>query len=148
MVKHAPLFTPILVVGCIIILVSFAVRASFGVFQIPVADEFGWLRTEFSLAIAVQNLAWGIGQPIFGALAEKTSDRTAILFGSLIYAAGLVLTAVSTTPLEHQLYAWLVGFGIAGTGFGVILAVVGRAASDENRSMALAIASLELGVRG
>jgi len=135
------LFTPILVVGCIIILVSFAVRASFGVFQIPVADEFGWLRTEFSLAIAVQNLAWGIGQPVFGALAEKTSDRTAILFGSLIYAAGLVLTAVSTTPLEHQLYAWLVGFGIAGTGFGVILAVVGRAASDENRSMALAIAT-------
>ena len=133
------LFTPVLIVGCIIITVSFAVRASFGVFQIPVAEEFGWLRTEFSLAIAIQNLAWGIGQPIFAAIAEKIGDRKAIILGALTYAAGMVLTAASTTPLAHQLYAWLVGFGIAGTGFGVVLAVVGRAASDDNRSMALAL---------
>ncbi|MGE4326065.1 MAG: MFS transporter, partial [Pseudodonghicola sp.] len=133
--------TPVLVVSCIIITVSFAVRASFGVFQIPVAEEFGWARSEFSLAIAIQNLAWGIGQPIFGAIAEKIGDRKAIFMGALIYAAGMVLTAGSTTPIEHQLYAWLVGFGIAGTGFGVILAVVGRAAPDDKRSMALAIAT-------
>lgn len=138
---RAPLVTPVLIAGCIIIMVSFAVRASFGVFQIPVAEEFGWLRTEFSLAIAIQNLAWGIGQPIFGAIAEKLTDRKAIILGAIIYAAGLLLSANSVTPLEHQAYAWLVGFGIAGTGFGVILAVVGRAASDENRSMALAIAT-------
>ncbi|MEP5633293.1 MAG: MFS transporter [Tateyamaria sp.] len=135
------IFTPVLVVGCLIIMVSFAVRASFGVFQIPIADEFAWLRSEFSLAIAIQNLAWGIGQPIFGAIAEKIGDRKAIVMGALIYAAGMVLSAYSTTPLEHQAYAWLVGFGIAGTGFGVILAVVGRASSDENRSMSLAIAT-------
>ncbi len=141
MSKYPPLFSPILIVGCVIILVSFAVRASFGVFQIPISEEFGWLRTEFSLAIAIQNLAWGIGQPIFGAIAEKIGDRKAIFLGSIIYAVGLVLTAMSSTPLEHQMYAWLVGFGIAGTGFGVILAVVGRASSDENRSMALAIAT-------
>lgn len=139
MTRPAASLTPVLVVGCIIITVSFAVRASFGVFQIPVAEEFGWARSEFSLAIAIQNLAWGIGQPIFGAIAEKIGDRRAIVLGALTYAAGMVLTAWSTTPLEHQLYAWLVGFGIAGTGFGVILAVVGRAASDENRSMALAV---------
>lgn len=131
--------TPVLVVGCIIIMVSFAVRGSFGVFQIPIAEDFGWLRAEFSLAIAIQNLAWGIGQPIFGAIAEKIGDRKAILLGAVIYAAGLVLTAGSMTPLETQLYAWLIGFGVAGTGFGVILAVVGRAASDENRSMSLAL---------
>ena len=125
--------------GAVILLVSFAVRASFGVFQIPVAEEFGWARAEFSLAIAIQNLAWGIGQPIFGAIAEKIGDRKAIVIGALTYALGMVLTAFSTTPLEHQLYAWLVGFGVAGTGFGVVLAVVGRAASDENRSMSLAI---------
>ncbi len=137
--RPAPLFTPVLIVGCIIIMVSFAVRASFGVFQIPIAEEFGWLRAEFSLAIAIQNLAWGIGQPIFGALAEKIGDRKAIVLGALVYAAGLVLSAVSTTPFEMQAYEWLVGFGIAGTGFGVVLAVVGRASSDENRSMSLAI---------
>ncbi|MDX2483832.1 MAG: MFS transporter [Pseudodonghicola sp.] len=141
MTRRSDSLTPVLVVSCIIITVSFAVRASFGVFQIPVAAEFGWARSEFSLAIALQNLAWGIGQPIFGAIAEKIGDRKAIFLGALVYAAGMVLTASSTTPLEHQLYAWLVGFGIAGTGFGVILAVVGRAASDENRSMAMAIAT-------
>ncbi|MEM6311772.1 MAG: MFS transporter [Pseudomonadota bacterium] len=136
-----PIFTPVLIVGCILILVSFAVRASFGVFQIPIADEFGWLRADFSLAIAIQNLAWGIGQPIFGAIAEKIGDRKAIILGALMYAGGMVLSAYSTTPWEHQMYAWLIGFGVAGTGFGVILAVVGRAASDENRSMSLAIAT-------
>ncbi|WP_299555591.1 MFS transporter [uncultured Tateyamaria sp.] len=139
MTARTPIFTPVLIVGCIIIMISFAVRASFGVFQIPIAEEFGWLRTEFSLAIAIQNLAWGIGQPIFGAIAEKIGDRKAIIMGVILYAVGLVLSAGATTPIEHQLYAWLVGFGVAGTGFGVILAVVGRASSDENRSMSLAI---------
>lgn len=141
MPHKAPLITPVLIVGCIIIMVSMGIRSSFGVFQIPIAQEFGWLRTEFSMAIAIQNLAWGIGQPIFGALAEKIGDRKAIVLGALLYALGMVLSAYSSTPLEHQAYAWLVGFGVAGTGFGVILAVVGRAAADEHRSMALAIAA-------
>ncbi|MEL7211475.1 MAG: MFS transporter [Pseudomonadota bacterium] len=141
MQTKAPLITPVLIAGCVIMMVSFAVRASFGVFQIPIAEEFFWLRSEFSLAIAIQNLAWGIGQPIFGAIAEKLTDRKAIIFGALIYAAGLVLSSMAVTPEAHQLYNILIGFGIAGTGFGVILAVVGRAASDQNRSMALAIAT-------
>jgi len=141
MPKSAPLITPVLVAGCTIILMSFAIRASFGVFQIPIATEFNWPRAEFSLAIAIQNLAWGIGQPIFGALAEKIGDQKAIILGALTYAAGLVLSSFAVSPEAHQLYEILVGFGIAGTGFGVILAVVGRASSDENRSMSLAIAT-------
>ena len=139
--KQTALLTPILIAGCIIIMLSFAVRASFGVFQIPVAEEFGWLRTEFSMAIALQNLFWGIGQPIFGAIAEKITDRKAILLGGLVYALGLVLSSSAVTPGAMQMYSILVGFGIAGTGFGVILAVVGRAASDENRSISLGIAT-------
>ncbi|GGD37023.1 MFS transporter [Sinisalibacter lacisalsi] len=137
----ARLITPVLIAGATILMLSFAVRASFGVFQIPIAEEFGWLRADFSLAIAIQNLAWGIGQPIFGAIAEKLGDRRAIVLGALLYAAGLVASAFATTPLEHQLLEVAVGFGVAGTGFGVILAVVGRAASDRHRSMALAIAT-------
>lgn len=137
----ASIFTPVLVVGCMIILVSFAIRASFGVFQIPVAAEFNWPRAEFSLAIAIQNLAWGIGQPLFGAFAEKLGDRRAIILGALMYAAGLVLSSYAVTPGAMQMYEILVGFGIAGTGFGVILAVVGRASTDKNRSMSLAIAT-------
>ncbi len=141
MTRAQPLMTPGLAVGCFIILISFAIRASFGVFQIPIADEFGWARSEFSMAIAIQNLFWGIGQPIFGAMAEKIGDRKAIIIGALLYATGLVASAYTTTPFLMQSFEVLVGFGIAGTGFGVILAVVGRAASDENRSMALAIAT-------
>jgi MFS family permease len=137
----APLVTPILIAGCAVLMISFAIRASFGVFQIPVATEFGWARAEFSLAIAIQNLAWGIGQPLFGALAERFGDRKAIVWGAILYAAGLVVSAYAVTPGQHQLLAILVGFGIAGTGFGVILAIVGRAASPENRSMALGIAT-------
>ena len=79
MQKQISIMNPVLLVGCLIIMVSFAVRASFGVFQIPIAEEFNWLRSEFSLAIAIQNLAWGIGQPIFGAIAEKIGDRKAII---------------------------------------------------------------------
>lgn len=138
---RTPLFTPVLIAGCIIIMVNFAIRASFGVFQIPIAEEFGWLRSEFSMAIAIQNLFWGIGQPIFGALAERFGDRRAIIAGAICYAVGLILSSFAVTPGAHQWLEMLVGFGIAGTGFGVILAVVGRAASDENRSIAMGIAT-------
>ena len=137
----SPLMTPILMAGCVILMLGFAIRASFGVFQLPIANEFGWLRADFSLAIAIQNLAWGIGQPIFGALAERFGDRKAIIVGALMYAAGLVLSSFAVTPGAHQILNILIGFGIAGTGFGVILAIVGRAASAENRSLALGIAT-------
>ncbi|MFO1209758.1 MAG: MFS transporter [Amaricoccus sp.] len=136
--KPLPL-APILVAGCLFLLVSFGIRASFGVFQIPVAEHFGWPRSAFSMAIAIQNLGWGFGQPLFGALAERFSDRKAIALGAVAYALGLVLTSQATTPGGQQLVAILVGFGIAGTGFGVILAVVGRAAAPEKRSMALGV---------
>jgi MFS family permease len=137
----APLVTPVLIAGCAILMLGFAIRASFGVFQLPIASEFNWLRSDFSLAIAIQNLAWGIGQPIFGALAERFGDRRAIIAGAVLYAAGLVLSSYAVTPGAHQFLNILIGFGIAGTGFGVILAIVGRAASAENRSLALGVAT-------
>ena len=141
MVAKNSIFNSVLIVGCVIILISFAIRSSFGVFQIPIAEEFNWLRSEFSLAIAIQNLAWGIGQPIFSAIAEKIGDRRAIILGGFTYAFGLLLSSAAVTPQAHQFYEILVGFGVAGTGFGVILAVVGRASSEKNRSMSLAIAT-------
>ncbi|MDI3326461.1 MFS transporter [Pontibacterium granulatum] len=140
-VGNGRLFNPVLIAGCIIILVSFAVRSSFGLFQIPIAQEFNWLREDFSFAIAIQNLFWGIGQPMFSALAEKYGDRKAIIAGAACYVIGLVLSSFAITPGQHQLLEMLVGFGIAGTGFGVILAVVGRASSDKHRSLALGIAT-------
>jgi MFS family permease len=135
------LLTPLLVASCIILLVGFGIRASFGVFQLPIRDAFGWPRADFSLAIAIQNLAWGIGQPIFSAIAERFGDRRAIALGVLFYAAGLVLSANAVTPEGHQLLNILIGFGVAGTGFGVILAIVGRAATPERRSLTLGVAT-------
>ena len=135
------LFTPVLLVGCVIVLVGFAIRASFGVFQIPIEEEFGWPRSEFSLEIAIQNLAWGFGSPFFGAFSEKLGDRKAIVLGAVLYSLGLVLTAGASTAFAIQFYEILVGFGVAGTGFGVILAVVGRASAPEHRAMSLAIAT-------
>jgi len=136
-----PIFTPILIAGCTILMVSFAIRASFGVFQIPVAEEFGWLRSEFSMAIAIQNLAWGIGQPVFSAFGERFGDRKTIVIGALLYSVGLLLSSYAVTPGQHQALAVLVGFGIAGTGFGIILPLIGRAASPERRSLTLGIGS-------
>lgn len=139
MPQRSPLLTPVLLAGSLVVLAGFAIRAAFGVFQLPIAEEFGWPRAEFSLAIAIQNLAWGFGQPLFGAVAERIGDRRAIVIGALCYALGLALSAGATLPIQHQLYEVLVGLGIAGTGFGVVLAVVGRASSDGNRAMSLAI---------
>ena len=139
MMSSRHVFTPILIAASLVLLISFAIRASFGVFQIPIANDLGWFRTEFSLAIAIQNLAWGIATPLFGAFAEKLGDRKAVVVGVLVYALGLALSAMASTATSHQLLEILVGVGIAGTGFGVILGVVGRAASDETRSLALGI---------
>ena len=134
-------FNPVLIAGSLILLVGFAIRASFGIFQIPIEEEFGWLRADFSLAIAIQNLAWGIGQPLFSMIAEKYGDRKAIFLGSVLYAVGLILSSYAVTPLAHQFLEILIGFGIAGMGFGVILAVIGRTTSEKNRSLALGIAT-------
>ena len=141
MTSRIALLTPVLMVGCVIIAISFGIRSSFGIFQIPISQDFSWLRSEYSMAIAIQNLAWGFGQPVFGAIADKFGDRRAIFGGALVYAAGLILSSSAVTPAAHQFYSVLIGFGVAGTGFGVILAVVGRSSTDANRSMSLAIAT-------
>ena len=141
MTSRIALLTPVLMVGCVIIAISFGIRSSFGIFQIPISQDFSWLRSEYSMAIAIQNLAWGFGQPVFGAIADKFGDRRAIFGGALVYAAGLILSSSAVTPAAHQFYSVLIGFGVAGTGFGVILAVVGRSSSNANRSMSLAIAT-------
>ena len=141
MSKHtnSTVFSPILIAGSLILLISFAIRSTFGLFQIPIAEDFLWARSEFSLAIAIQNLAWGIGTPIFSAFAEKYGDRKAISLGLILYAIGVFISSTASSPEAHQFLNVIIGFGIAGSGFGPVLAVVGRAASDEKRSIALGI---------
>ena len=137
--NNSSLITPVLLAGSLIIIITFGIRGSFGIFQIPIENEFQWLRIEFSLALAIQNLGWGIGAPIFGALGEKFGDRKLIIAGAFCYVIGLVLSTFAESPLTHQILEFIIGFGIAGTGMGMILAIVGRASSDKNRLMALGI---------
>ena len=137
--NNSHIFTPVLIGGSLILLISFAIRSTVGLFQIPIAEQFMWARSEFSMAIAIQNLAWGIGTPIFSAFAEKFGDRKAITLGLILYAVGIFISSTASTPEAHQFLNILIGFGIAGSGFGPILAVVGRTASSEKRSLALGI---------
>ena len=124
--RSAPLFTPVLIVGCIIIMVSFAVRASFGVFQIPIAEEFGWLRVGVS-PWRLPSRTWpgASGSRSSAPSPRRSATARRSSWGRLSMPRGWCCRAWSTTPFEMQSYEWLVGFGIAGTGFGVVLAVVG-----------------------
>ncbi|MEO1293986.1 MAG: MFS transporter, partial [Pseudomonadota bacterium] len=118
------------------------VRSVFGVVLDPVSNEFGWPREIFSLSLAIQNLIWGAAQPVFGAIADKYGDRRALWLGLVCYIAGMALFLVGTTPGAQHLGAGvLVGAGIAGTAFGLVLAVVSRASTDANRSQNLGLVS-------
>jgi predicted MFS family arabinose efflux permease len=126
--------------GSFIVLLSFGVRSSFGLFLQPMSLDLGWGREVFALALALQNLIWGLAQPFAGALADKYGTGRTIAGGGLLYVLGVYLMASSTTPEALYLSAGLlVGLGLSGTGFGVVLAAVGRSVAPEHRSAALGI---------
>ena len=136
--------TPVLVLVCgaIILTLGLGIRASFGLFLQPMSTDLGWGRGHFSLAMALSNLIWGLAQPFFGAWADKQGAGRVVVVSGLLYAGGLALMPFSTTPLMLDASAGLmVGLGLSGVSFGVILGVVGRAFPPERRSLALGIAS-------
>jgi MFS family permease len=132
-------FAPELVVaaGCLIALITFGPRASAGLFQVPMTTEFGWGRDVFSLAIAVQNLLWGLGQPFAGAIADRFGARTVLCVGGLLYAIGLVVMAHATTPgLLHLGAGVLIGFGLSGCSFNLVLGAFGKLLPESWRPLA------------
>ena len=130
----------ILVAGCLIALVSFGARAGFGIYLEPMSSAHGWGREVFAVAIGIQNIMWGIGQPIAGALADRFSTARVLVVGTLVYIAGFVLMSMSDTPLLLNLSAGLlIGIGGAGASFALVMAAVGRMMPDDKRSMALGI---------
>jgi predicted MFS family arabinose efflux permease len=132
----------VVICGGIILLLSFGIRSSFGIFLQPLSTDLGWSREVFAFSIALQNLLWGIAQPFAGMIADKYGSGRVIVGGALLYAAGTVIMGYATTPLAAHISAGLlVGVGIAGCGFSIVLASVGRSVADEWRSMALGIAS-------
>ncbi|HEU6442696.1 MAG TPA: MFS transporter [Microvirga sp.] len=127
----------IVLAGCLIALITFGPRASVGLFQIPMTTEFGWGRDTFSLAIAVQNLLWGVGQPFAGAVADRFGAFRVLCIGAVLYALGLVVMAYAATPgILHLGAGVLIGFGLSGCSFNLVLGAFGKLLPEQWRPMA------------
>ena len=128
----------IIVCGCAIALLSFGPRSSLGFFVQPMSREFAWGRDVFALAVAVQNLLWGLGQPLAGAIADRFGVMRVICVGALLYAGGLLMMRYSATPLSLNIGAGvLVGFGLSGCSFNLILSAFSKLLPPERRGLAL-----------
>ena len=111
-----------------------------GFFQLPILQDTGWDRSTFGFAIALQNLCWGIGQPFFGAIADRYGTWRVVTVGAILYIVGLVTMAFAATPLWLYIGGGvLVGLGVAACSFGVILAAIARLVGPEKRSLAFGL---------
>lgn len=135
-------FPLIIVAGCIIAAIGFGTRGAFGLFTLPVTDDLGLTREQWGMAMAIQNLAWGIAQPFAGGFADRYGYGRTLAIGGLVYAAGLVWMAF--TPNAEIMYlsaGVLTGVGIAIASFGVVMAAFGRVVPPEKRSFVFGIAT-------
>jgi len=139
-----PLYHPnvILAAACGIAILILGPRSALGLFTDPISNAHGWGRDVFALAIGIQHLVWGLAQPAAGALADRFGCRRVIMIGASAYALGFALMPFGTTPLGFQMTAGvLVGFALAGTGFPIVVAALGRLMPPERRSIALGVAT-------
>ncbi len=128
--------------GCLIALVTYGVRASFGLFTEPISVARGWEREVFALAIAIQNLLWGIGQPLAGGLADRFGAARVLAGGAVLYAVGTALMAESTSALSLNLTGGvLIGLGLSGASFTIVIAGFSRLVAPERRSWAIGLAT-------
>ncbi len=133
---------PIIAGGMVILALSFGFRSSFGVFLQPVSDGLGWPRETFSISLAIQSLAWGLGGPLFGAFADRFGERRSLALSAGCYTLGLFIASSAHSPIgQHFGTGLLVGLGCAGTGFGLVLAIVGRSVPESRRARVLAVTS-------
>jgi len=127
----------IVLAGCLIALIGFGPRASAGLFQIPMIGEYGWGRDVFGLAIALQNLLWGLGQPFAGAIADRFGTLRVLVVGALLYGLGLVVMAYASTPgMLHLGGGVLVGFGLSGCSFNLVLGAFSKLLPEKSRPLA------------
>jgi MFS family permease len=132
--------TPLIIIvcGCAIALLSFGPRSSLGFFIQPMGRDFSWGRNVFGLAFALQNLLWGLGQPLAGAIADRFGILRVMCVGALLYAAGLLMMRYATTPWSLDLGAGvLIGFGLSGCSFNLVLSAFSKLLPPERRSVAL-----------
>lgn len=130
----------IVAAGGVIVALSMGIRQSFGLFLQPVTDDLALTREVFGLAIALQNLLWGLVQPVAGIFADRYGPGRVLAVGGLVYVAGLGLTAVSSDTASLNLtLGVLIGIGLSGTTWAVVLGAVGRLVPDQQRSLALGL---------
>ena len=126
----------IVAAGCLIALMTFGPRSAMGFFQLPMLQDRGWDRTTFGMAMAIQNLFWGLGQPFFGAIADKYGTWKVLASSAILYGSGLLLMSVSSAPwMLHVGGGVLVGLGIAAGSYGVILSAFARNVPANKRSL-------------
>jgi MFS family permease len=132
----------VIAAGCLIALITFGARTSFGLFTEPLSVLRGWDRETFALAIAVQNLLWGVGQPFAGAIADRYGTGRVLAGGGAVYALGVVLMSVSTSGGTLALSGGvLVGLGLSGGSFTIVIAAFARLVDEERRSWAMGLAT-------
>ncbi|MEA3194792.1 MAG: hypothetical protein QOD26_3125 [Betaproteobacteria bacterium] len=132
----------VLTAGCIIMCISFGIRAGFGLFLQPMSMEYGWGREVFSFSIALQNLMWGALGAVAGGFADRYGPGRVIAAGAVCYVLGLIgLSYISTPLLLHLNSGLLLGGALGGTSFGIILAVIGRTVAPERRSLYMGLAT-------
>ena len=130
----------IMICGCAIGLLGFGPRSSLGFFIQPMSGEFSWGRDIFGLALAIQNLLWGLGQPLAGAVADRFGVFRVMCVGAILYAAGLVVMRYAATPLSLDLGAGvLIGFGLSGCSFNLVLSAFSKLLPPERRGVALGV---------
>jgi MFS family permease len=131
--------TVIILAGAVVLGLGFGARSIFGIVLDPISSEYGWPREIFSLSLAVQNLVWGFAQPVFGIVADRFGDRKAMWLGLGLYIAGMLLSAVGYLPwMQHLGAGVLVGLGVSGTGFGLVLSAIGRRTPEASRARVMA----------
>ena len=130
----------IIICGCLIAALTFGPRSAMGFFQLPMLAEKGWDRTTFGLAMAIQNLCWGLGQPIFGAIADRFGSWRVLTLGAVLYSLGLYLMAhADSAGMLHLGGGVLVGLGVAAGSFSIVLAAFARNTNPQNRSIVFGI---------
>lgn len=137
-------FTPavIIISGCLVAMVNFGVRSSFGLFTAPISEAHLWPREIFSFGLALQNLLWGIATPMAGAMADRYGSARVLMVGAIFYAVGTFTMAIAEAPLVFHMGAGiLTGIGVAMSSFGIVMAALGRIVPPEKRSWAFGIAT-------
>lgn len=126
----------VVICGCLIAMFTFGPRSAMGFFQLPMLEVYGWDRTTFGLAMAIQNLVWGLGQPFFGAISDKYGTWRVLAFSGVCYALGLYLMSIANTPIMlHVAGGVLVGLGIASGSFTIIMASFARNVPASKRTI-------------